>query len=192
VTGVPLLDLARAWIIVATTSIGGGPAALLLIRHELVEKRQWLTQRQFLEDYALSKMGLGINLITMAGLVGSRVAGPRGIAVSVLSFVLPAAALTILLTAGYLQVRDSVIVRAALSGAGPVAAGMTAGFSLNLARQSVRRGARGFIDYGYAAAIFLAAILLNASPLVVIPLGIAVGAVLLRGEPSRASGDAAT
>jgi chromate transporter len=187
--GVPLRDLARGWLAAATESIGGGAATLLVIRREFVERRGWLTQRQFLEDYALSKMGLGINLITLSGLIGTRVAGMRGLVVSLVSFVLPAAAITILLTAIYLQLRDSPLVQSAVAGAGPVAAGMTVGFSFNLARQSVRRGAHRIVDYGYSVAILLAALLLNMSPLLAIPMGIAVGAIALRGEPSRASGD---
>src|SRR5262249_40043841 len=154
--GIPLRGLARGWIAAATESIGGGPATLLVIRREFVERRAWITQREFLEDYALSKMGLGINLITLSGLLGSRIAGMRGLFVSLVSFVIPATAVTIALTAIYLVVRDSPVVRAALSGAGPVAAGMTIGFAVNLARQSVRRGTRRLVDYGYAALVLLA------------------------------------
>jgi chromate transporter len=176
---------------VATQSVGGGPATLLLIRREFVQRLGWLTQRQFLEDYALSKMGLGINLITMSGLVGSRVAGVAGALVSVLALILPAVAITIALTAAYAYVRDSQLVQAALAGAGPVAAGMTAGFAFTLARQAVRRGARGAIDYAYAAAVLVVALLFNVSPLIALPFGGLVGALILRGESSRASGDAA-
>ena len=185
----PLVDLARGWIVVATQSIGGGPATLLLIRREFVQRRAWLTQRQFLEDYALSKMGLGINLITMAGLVGSRVAGLRGAAVSLIGLLAPAVAIAIGLTAGYVFIRDSAVVRAALAGAGPVAAGMTAGFALSLARQSARRGRRAVVDWGFAALVFAASLFAGLSPLVVIPLGMVVGVLFLRGESSRAAGE---
>lgn len=184
-----LVQLARAWIVVATQSVGGGPATLLLIRRELVERRGWITQRQFLGDYALSKMGLGINLVTLAGLIGSRLAGPRGVVVSVASLVLPAAAITIALTAGYTLVRDLAVVKSAVEGAGPVAAGMTAGFAFTLAQGSARRGRRGAFDYGYALLVFAAAVILDASPLVLLPAGMVVGATFLRGEPARASGD---
>jgi chromate transport protein ChrA len=105
--------------------------------------------------------------------------------------VLPAAAITIALTAGYTLVRDSAIVKSALEGAGPVAAGMTAGFAFTLAQGSARRGRRGAFDYGYALVVFAAALLLNVSPLVLLPVGMLVGATLLRGEPARASGDGA-
>src|SRR5258708_10668335 len=133
-----LVQLARAWIVVATQSVGGGPATLLLMRRQLVERHAWITQRQFLEDYALSKMGLGINLVTLAGLIGSRVAGPARLIVSVARLVVPAALLTVALTPAYTVVRDSAIVRAALDGAGPGAPGLTAGFAFTPARGRVR------------------------------------------------------
>src|SRR2546428_4972557 len=149
-----LVQLARAWFVVATQSIGGGPATLLLIRREMVERHGWVTQRQFLGDYALSKMGLGIKLVTLAGLIGSRIAGMRGIVVSVASLVLPAAAITLALTAVYTVVRDSPLGKSALAGAGPVAAGMTAGFAFTLARGGARRGMRAALHYGYAGIVF--------------------------------------
>ncbi len=186
---VTLSDLARAWFVAATQSIGGGSATLLLIRPEIVEKRGWLTQRQFLEDYALSKMGLGINLVTLSGLIGSQLAGARGMVVSLASFVIPAATLAVLLTGLYTLVRDWTVVRAALAGAGPVTAGMTAGFAFTLCRQSVRRGVRGAFDWSFAIAVLVASLAFDLSPLVVIPTGIAVGVLLMRGQPSRASGE---
>ena len=48
-----------------------------------------------------------------------------------------------------------------------------------------------WLDYGYAVLVLAAALLLGASPLLIIPIGIVVGATFLRGEPARASGDAA-
>jgi chromate transporter len=158
----------------------------------MVERHRWLSHREFLEDYALSKVSLGINLIALAGLIGSRVAGIRGTAVSLVALLVPAAAITLALTIGYTLVRDSELVRAALTGAGPAAAGLTAGIALTFIRQTVRRGWRSSIDYSYAAAVFGAGLFLGASPLVLIASGVLVGAAFLRGETSRASGDPGT
>ncbi len=96
------------------------------------------------------------------------------------------------LTAAYVLVRDDPVLRAALSGAGPAAAGMTAGLAFSFARQAVRRGWRGAVDYGYGAVVLGAGLLLGATPQVVIAAGVVVGVTLLRGEPSRASGDPGT
>lgn len=159
------------------------------MRRELVERRGWLTAREFLEDWVLCKLSPGINLIALTGLVGTRVAGGRGLLVSVLAMLLPAGAITALMTAGYGAVRDEPLVIAALAGAGPVTAGMAGGVAYTFARQAVRRGWRAAIDWSYMAFAIAAGLFTDAHPLVVIAVGIVVGVTLLRGEPRRAAGD---
>ena len=184
-----LSALARAWVVVGTQSIGGGPSTLFLMRRELVERRGWVSLRHFLEDYALAKMSLGINLVALAGLTGLRVAGVAGVAVSVIALLVPAAAITLALTAGYAVVRDEPLVRAALTGVAPAAAGMTAGMAFSLIQQSVRRGWIAAVDSVFAALAFGAGLTLGVTPVIVIAAGIVVGGTLLRGQSSRASGD---
>jgi chromate transporter len=159
------------------------------MRRELVERRGWLTAREFLEDWVLCKLSPGINLIALTGLVGNRLAGARGVLVSVMAMLVPAGAITALMTAGYGEVRAEPLVVAALAGAGPVTAGMAAGVAFTFARQAVRRGWRAAVDWSYAALAVAAGVLTDAHPLAVIAAGIAVGAILLRGEPRRAAAD---
>ena len=186
-----LRDLARAWLVVSTQSVGGGPSTLFLMRRQIVERRGWVSLRQFLEDYALAKMSLGINLVALAGLTGLRLAGVAGVVVSVAVLLVPAAAITVLLTAAYVLVRDEPLVRAALTGVAPAAAGMTAGMGFTFIQQSVRRGWPAIVDWIFATLTFAAGLALGATPVVVIAVGVVVGGLLLRGQSSRASGDVA-
>ncbi len=187
-----LIEVARAWLIIGTQSVGGGPASLFLMRRELVERRKWLSHREFLEDWALSKLSLGINQIALAGLEGMRVAGGRGVAVALAAFLTPSGLVTALMTAGYASVRDEPLVRAALAGAGPVIAGMTIGLAYAFAQGALRRGWRGLLDRAYWISVIAASLLAGAAPTVVIVVGVVVGLVALRGEPGRASADPGT
>jgi chromate transporter len=187
-----LIDLARAWLVIGTQSVGGGPSTLYLMRRELVERRGWLTHREFLEDWALSKLSLGINQIALTGLEGLRVAGVPGVAVAVAALLLPSGAITALMTAGYSAVRDEAVVRAALAGAGPVTAGMTIGISYTFAQGAIRRGWRGVVDRAYWVAVVAAGLFLGISPIVVILAGVVIGLAFLRGETTRAAADPGT
>jgi chromate transporter len=187
-----LLDLMKAWLTIGTQSVGGGPSTLYLMRRELVERRGWLSHREFLEDWALSKLSLGINQIALTGLEGLRVAGLRGLVVALAALLLPAGAITALVTAGYDVVRGEPAVKAALAGAGPVIAGMTIALAYTFAQGSVRRTWRGWVDRAYWAAVTAVALLGLAPPIVVIAAGVVVGLAFLRGEPSRASADPGT
>lgn len=172
--------------------MGGGPSTLYLMRQELVTKRRWLTERQFLEDWAFSKLSLGINLIALAALISGRLFGVRGIAVSLAAMVVPSAVITAVMTAAYAGVRDEPLIRAALAGAGPVTAGMTVGIAYTFGRQAVRRGWRGAIDWTYGVVVVAVGLFTTLTPIVIIGAGVLVGVTLLRGEPSRAAGDPGT
>jgi chromate transporter len=184
-----LSDVARAWVVVSTQSVGGGPSTLYLMRRELIERRRWITNREFLEDWAISRLSLGIQLIALAGLIGRRIAGRRGIVVSLVALLVPAATITLLITVGYALIRDQPLVRAALSGAAPVTAGMTAGIAYTFVRQAVRRGRRGAIDYAYAGAACATGLFTGIPSVVVIGVGIVAGATVLGGETSRTAGE---
>jgi chromate transporter len=185
-------ELARAWLVIGTQSVGGGPSSVYLMRRELVERRAWLTHREFLEDWALAKLSLGINLIALSGLEGMRVAGARGVAVALAAFLIPSGIITAVMTAGYTAVQSEALVRAALAGAGPVIAGMTIGVAYTFAAQAVRRGWRGVADRAYAAAVVAVGLLGAVSPVALIGAGIVIGVLFMRGEPARASADPGT
>lgn len=172
--------------------MGGGASTLFLMRRELVERRGWLSAREFLEDWALCKLSPGINLIALTALVGTRLAGTRGLVVSVLAMLLPAGVITAAMTAGYGETRDHPLVVAAFAGAGPVSAGMAGGVAITFARQAVRRGWRGAADWTYMGLAVAAGLFTGVHTLALIAIGLAVGGLFLRGETTRASGDPGT
>lgn len=187
-----LRELARVWLVIGTQSVGGGASTLYLMRRELVERRGWLSHREFLEDWALSKLSLGINLIALTGLEGQRVAGLRGALVAVAALLVPSGVITVLMTAGYQVVRGDEIVRAALFGAAPVIAGMTVGVAYTFAEGSIRQRWRGMVDRAYWVLVVGAGLFAGLSPIVLILAGALVGLAFLRGEPRRAATDPAS
>jgi chromate transport protein ChrA len=186
-----LLELAKTWFVIASQSFGGGPSTLYLMRELLVRRHRWISDREFLEDWVLSKLSLGIGFIAMTGLIGRRIAGNGGIVVSVLGLLLPAASITLLMTVAYEVVQEQPWLIAAFSGVGPVTAGMLVGIAVTLGRQSVRRGRRGLVDVAYWCLAGAAVLVVGASPVQLIAAGLVVGATMMRGEAARA-GNAAT
>jgi chromate transporter len=169
--------------------VGGGTSTLFLMRQELVARRHWLTERDFLEDWAFSKLSLGINLIGLTALISHRLAGVRGMAVALAALLVPSAAVTALMTAGYGAVQDQPVVRAALEGASPVIAGMTIGMGYVFGRQSMRRGWRSASEWTYWATVVGLGLFVGPPPIAVIATGIVAGFAVMRGEPRRAGPD---
>jgi chromate transporter len=174
--------LASVWIAIGTRSIGGGASTLMLIRRYVVERERLVTAREFTEDYALSQLSPGIHLVALAGLLGRRIAGWRGVIVSVAGLMVPAGIITVLLTAAYSGVADHPLAQAALAGMGPATGGMTAALAALLVRETRRHGSRFAIDLMVVAAAFAALTFAHASNVLVVLASAALGAVLLRGE----------
>lgn len=129
-----LTELFRIWLSLGVQSFGGGAATLALIRREMVERRGWMTDAQFVRDWALCQVTPGINLLGLTILIGRRLGGVPGIFVALLGLLLPSCAVTVLLTACYAHVQASHTVQAAVRGVVPA----TAGIGLVTAAQMAR------------------------------------------------------
>lgn len=116
--------LLRIWGTIGLQSFGGGASTLFLIQHEFMDKRPWLTQEEFNRLWSLCLMTPGINIIAVTVLIGRKLGGFWGIIASLVGLLLPSAAITCLLTAGFKLVENSHVVQAILQGVIPATGGI--------------------------------------------------------------------
>ncbi|MEK4701116.1 chromate transporter [Solibacillus sp. FSL R7-0668] len=76
---------------------GGGPSAIPLIEHEVVDKYEWLSKTEFSELLALANSLPGPIATKMAGYIGYEVAGILGSTVALFATIAPSLALMLLL-----------------------------------------------------------------------------------------------
>src|SRR5437588_10925558 len=95
----------RTWFTFGLHSFGGGATTLTLIRRAVVDRYGWLSEAEFTREWTLCQLAPGINLLALAILIGRRLDGARGIALALVGLLLPSAALTVLITAGYASVQ---------------------------------------------------------------------------------------
>lgn len=172
-----LLTLFRTWLTIGATSFGGGSATQLLIQQHFVEKLKWLTPAEFAEDWAVVQFAPGINLLAIAILIGRRVGGAAGIALSMLGMLLPAAGITIVMTALYTRVRDLPQIAGALRGITPALVGMSLAFTWRLLKppmQSLQTRGRG--PFAIGIVLILTTLAMTASGLPVL-LSYLLGAI---------------
>jgi len=182
-------ELARAWFDISTQSFGGGTSTLFMIRRVLVDRLHWITPREFTESWALCQLSPGIHLVALAGLLGRRIAGGRGVLVSVAGLMVPAAIITAILTAGFAQIARHPLTLAALAGIAPVSGGMAIGLALTTAGAVMQRGRLVIVD---VAVIGCAFIFLAASSQLTIAVILAAGlfGALFLGRKRPTSSDA--
>lgn len=89
--GTSLRELARLFLTLGVVGFGGPAAHIALMRDEVVRRRGWVQDREFLEMVGATNLIPGPNSTELAIHLGQRRAGVRGMFVSGVSFILPAA-----------------------------------------------------------------------------------------------------
>lgn len=154
-------DLFWAFSAMALQGFGG---VMAVVQRELVERRGWLSNEQFVEDWAVAQVMPGPNVCNLALMFGDRLFGWRGALAALAG--LMAFPLLLLLTLGALYGRFSqhAAMVGALRGMGAVAAGLIAGTALKLA-DSLRRHPMGFLPALLLAGAAFAGVALARLPL---------------------------
>jgi chromate transporter len=180
-------ELFTAFTWLALQGFGG---VLAVVQRELVEKRQWLTREQFIEDWAVAQIMPGPNVVNLSLMIGGRCFGLSGALAALAGMLAAPLVVVLLLAALYGSVADTPAAQGALRGMGAVAAGLITATGIKLIA-ALDKNAMGLaVCIALASATFVAIALLR-WPLAWVLLGIGGGAcawayhVLGRAEAAR-------
>lgn len=124
-----LMDLFLSFTLLALQGFGG---VLAIVQRELVEKKRWLSEEEFIEDWAVAQIMPGPNVVNLSMMIGSRYFGLPG-ALAALAGMLTLPLVIVLLVASlYSQVASHPGVAGALRGMSAVTAGMIVATGLRL------------------------------------------------------------
>ena len=186
---IPARDQLGVWTAIGTQSLGGGSATLYLMRRMLIDGRRWVTAQEFVEDWTLSRLSPGVTLIALTALLGRRIGGRRGVALSIGGLLVPAALITALITGVFSVIAGRPEVMAALAGMGPVTIGMMLGLTVFMARSAMRQGPDRIFDLAVVTVAVVLGFLLPFSPVVMLLAGAAFGALFLGQGPAPETPD---
>ena len=158
------------WAFTALALQGFG-GVVAIAQRELVDKKQWLTQAQFIEDWAVAQVLPGPNVVNLSLMIGDRYFGVRGGMVALAGMLTFPLVIVLILAALFSGVSDSVAVQGALRGMGAVAAGMIVATGLRLLSALKENVLGTTVCYGLATATFVAIVLLRL-PLIWVLLGL--------------------
>jgi chromate transporter len=94
-------EVARLFLGLGVIGFGGPAAHIALMEDQVVRRRRWLTRAEFLDLLGATHLIPGPNSTELAIHVGFARAGWPGLVLGGLCFILPAAAITLALAAGY-------------------------------------------------------------------------------------------
>jgi chromate transporter len=185
-----LLDILMTWLSIGIQSFGGGSTTLYLIRQACIT-RGWLTEAEFAKDWALVQISPGINLIKITAVIGYQLRGWPGLIAAIAGLLLPSATITVLMTAGFIIIRDWPFVKAAMRGVIPATIGISVALGIQMAQAPLGHARReGRVNVVVQLALLAASALLlavaHASPVIVLALAGLSGMLLLGDLPGAA------
>lgn len=145
------LDLFLAFSSISLSSFGG---AIFWARRELVDRRGWLSDRDFIDVFTLGQLLPGPNVLNLTVIVGHRFRGWSGAAAGVLGFLGWPCLVVVGMGVLYQQYGALPQVQQALAGMSSVAAGLLLATVVKLATVLPRRwwpwlvGALAFVGVG--------------------------------------------
>ncbi len=169
-----VLDLVRFGLWMGMVGFGGGLSVLAGLREATVERRRWLTAREFDNTATVAQMLPGGAAANALSLLGLRNFGLKGAFMTYAAFILPGFGATVLLAALYGTVGGASEAGALLGGFSAAVVGIVASITLQMVGSSVGR----FWQMGIAAMALALSLAGGASSGEIALLGIGSGLVL--------------
>ena len=113
-------ELAGLFLRLGVTAFGGPAAHIGMMRDEVVERRRWLSDAEFLDLLAATNLIPGPNSTEMAIHLGYRRGGLPGLLLAGSCFILPACLIVGVIAWGYVRYEDTPQVGWLMYGVGPV------------------------------------------------------------------------
>lgn len=181
-----LADLFISFTVLALQGFGG---VLAVAQRELVERKRWFTNEEFVEEWAVAQIMPGPNVVNLAVMIGGRYFGVPGVLAALAGIFTAPMVVVLSLALLYAQFASHPGVIGALRGMGAVAAGLVVATGLRLAT-SLKSSVMGIALNSVLGVLGFIAVALLRWPLIYVLLGLgSVACVLayrLLGQEARA------
>ena len=174
-----------AFLRIGGLTFGGGLTMLPMLKYELVEKKDWITEDELIDCYAIGQCTPGIIAVNTATYVGYKKAGILGGIFSTLGMVTPSLVIITIVAAFLEQFMDNVWLQHALMGVRGIVCALMLNTVLNLAKKSLT----GPFSYVICVVVFLIA-LLTGIPTILIVLVTALMGIILELFSAKKDGKA--
>ena len=174
-------EVALAFLILGTVAFGGPAAHVALMRRELVDRRRWLPEDEFLRMFAACNLIPGPSSTELAIFLGYRRAGWKGLAAGGLLFILPAMLIMLGIAWLYSRYGTTGQALAILHGVRAAVIGIVVWAVVDLGRRLLRRWRLVVLSAAVAALSFV-----GLNPAVLILLGGLLVAGISRAWPRPA------
>lgn len=155
-------------------TLGGGYAMIPLVQREVVDRRHWIEEEEFLNMLALAQSAPGIMAVNTAVFIGYKIRGWKGIVATTLGSILPSFVIILLIAIIFIRFKEHPDVEAVFKGIRPAVVALIAAPLYKMAKTAKITWSTALIPVSTALFIWLAGI----SPVWIILATIGAGLIL--------------
>src|SRR6516164_1002436 len=159
-------DMAVVFLKLGTTAFGGPAAHIAMLQQEVVERRGWISQDEFLDHLGASNLIPGPTSTELVIHIGRKRGGWPGLVVAGTCFILPAAVMVGMIAWAYVRYGKLPAVSGLLYGVKPVVIALILQAIWKLGRSAVKNG-----WLAIAGVIALGLSIVGVAPLLVLAAG---------------------
>ncbi len=158
------LQIFSSFAKIGAFTIGGGYAMIPLIQKEVVEKKRWIDEEDFMDVLAISQSAPGLLAVNISIFLGYKLRGIKGSTVATLGSVLPSFLIILLIAMFFTGYQDNPVVIKIFKGIRPVVVALIAVPVVNMAKKAKLNIYTG--TFAVATALLIA--FLKVSPLYIL------------------------
>ena len=129
-------QLFYTYLKIGTFTLGGGYAMLPLIQREVVDRKGWIDEQEFLNMIAIAQAAPGLIAVNSAIFIGWRVGGWKGVCGAVLGAVLPSFLIILGIAVLFREWKELPAVEAAFKGIRPAVVALIAAPLFKMAKSA--------------------------------------------------------
>lgn len=169
-----LWEMFVTFLKIGAFTFGGGFAMIPIIQEEIVEKRKWIGEEDFLDTISIAQSSPGPIAVNTSIFVGYRIKGLKGALICTLGAVLPSFFIILIIAMSFSKFRDNPVLEKIFSGVRPavVALIFSAVYKLSYRSHFHFKG----LVVAFIATIII--VIFNINPIYLILIG-AIGSIIL-------------
>ena len=131
------LQLFLTYLKIGTFTLGGGYAMLPLIQREIVERKHWISEEEFVSMIALAQAAPGLIAVNSAIFIGWRCGGWKGVLGAVLGAVLPSFVIILTIAMIFSEWKNYPAVEAIFKGIRPAVVALIVAPLVGMAKREI-------------------------------------------------------
>jgi Chromate transport protein ChrA len=130
------IDIFTSFAKIGAFTIGGGYAMIPIIQKEVVDKKKWIEEDDFMDVLAISQSAPGLLAVNISIFLGYRLKGVKGSIVATLGSILPSFIIILVIAMFFINYQENPTVIKIFKGIRPVVVALIAVPVINMAKKA--------------------------------------------------------